>query len=62
MNIINPDTYCGICCGVCSIIMHGETGCAAAFTACLGSVPKEDLACGVCKSDTVYLDFDGVFI
>jgi hypothetical protein len=50
----NPDTYCGIYCGACSIAMHGRTGRADEFAACLGSVPKEDLLCGGCKSDTVY--------
>ena len=54
MNNFNPDTYCGIYCGACSIAMHGETGRADGFVACLGSVPKEDLVCGGCKSDTVY--------
>ena len=54
MNKITPDTYCGIYCGACSIAMHGETGRADGFAASLGSVPKEDLICGGCKSDTVY--------
>jgi hypothetical protein len=54
MNQFNPDTYCGIYCGACSIVMHGETGRADAFAACLAGVPKKELACGGCKSDTVY--------
>jgi hypothetical protein len=54
MDKFNPDTYCGIYCGACSIVMHGETGRADGFADCLGSVPKEDLACGGCKSDAVY--------
>jgi hypothetical protein len=54
MHTFNPDTYCGIYCGACSIALYGETGLADGFVACLGSVPKEDLACGGCKSDTVY--------
>jgi hypothetical protein len=55
MNKFNPDAYCGIYCGACSIKMLGKTGCADEFAACLGSVPKEDLAfCGGCRSDNVY--------
>jgi len=54
MNPFNPDTYCGIYCGACSIAMHGETGRADGFAACLGSVPTGELVCGGCKSDTVY--------
>jgi hypothetical protein len=54
MNKFNPDTYCGIYCGACSIVMHGETGRADAFADCLKNVPKEDLACNGCKSGIVY--------
>ena len=54
MDRFNPDTYCGIYCGACSIVMRSETGRTDGFAACLGSVPKEELACGGCKSDTVY--------
>ena len=54
MNTINSNSYCGIYCGACSILMHGETSRADGFAACLGSVPKEELACGGCKSDAVY--------
>ncbi len=54
MDKFNPDTCCGIYCGACSIVMHGKTGRADRFAVCLGSVPKEDLACGGCKSDNVY--------
>ena len=54
MNAFNPDTYCGIYCGACSIAMHSRTGRADEFAACLGNVPKEELACGGCKSDTIY--------
>jgi len=54
MNNINPDTYCGIYCGACSVLMHGETGHVDGFTACLQRVPKEELACNGCKSGTVY--------
>ena len=53
MNPFNPDAYCGIYCGACSIAMHGATGRADGFAACLGAVPREDLVCGGCKSDTV---------
>src|SRR5512136_883921 len=54
MNIFNPDAYCGIYCGACSIAMHSQTGRADEFAVCLGRVPKEELACGGCKSATVY--------
>jgi predicted amidophosphoribosyltransferase len=54
MNKFNPDTYCGIYCGACSIVMHGETGRTDEFSACLESIPKEEFVCGGCKSDTVY--------
>jgi hypothetical protein len=54
MNKFHPDTYCGIYCGACSIVMHGETGRPDRFAACLGNVPKEELTCHGCKSDTVY--------
>ena len=54
MNIFNPDTYCGIYCGACSIAMYGKAGLTDEFASCLGSVPKEDIVCGGCKSDTVY--------
>jgi hypothetical protein len=48
------DTFCGIFCGACSILVHGETGRADGFVSCCGGVPKGDLACGGCKSDAVY--------
>jgi len=54
MSIFNPDTYCGIYCGACSIAMYGKTGHADRFATCLGSVPREELICGGCKSDNVY--------
>ncbi|MEE9912998.1 MAG: DUF3795 domain-containing protein [Deltaproteobacteria bacterium] len=54
MNILNPDTYCGIYCGACSIAAYSQTGRTDGFVACLGSVPKADLACCGCKSGTVY--------
>lgn len=54
MDKINPDTYCGIYCGACSILVHGERGSADAFAQCLGSVPKGDISCHGCKSDKVY--------
>jgi hypothetical protein len=54
MNIFNPDSYCGIYCGACSIAMHSQTGRADGFADCLGSLPKEELAYGGCKSDTLY--------
>jgi len=51
MNKVNPDSYCGIFCGACSVAMHGVTGRADGFVACLGGVPGQELACGGCKSD-----------
>lgn len=51
---VNPDTYCGIYCGACSVLVHGSTGGTDGFHACLGGVPKEELVCGGCKSGTVY--------
>jgi hypothetical protein len=45
MDKFNPDTYCGIYRGACSIVMRSETGRTDGFADCLGSVPKEDLAC-----------------
>lgn len=54
MNMFNPDTYCGIYCGACSIAMYSDTGHTDEFVAFLGGVPKEDLSCGGCKSDSVY--------
>ncbi len=54
MNTFNPDTYCGLYCSACSIAMHGKAGLTDEFAACLGSVPKEELICGGCKSDIVY--------
>lgn len=54
MKEFNPDSYCGIYCGACSIAMRGETGRADALAACLGNLPREEFACGGCKSDTVY--------
>lgn len=54
MTPFNPDTYCGIYCGACSIAISGNFGRTDRFAACLGHLPKEDLACSGCKSDTVY--------
>ncbi len=48
------DTYCGIWCGACSILVHGETGKKDAFIACFEGVPQTELACQGCKSDAVY--------
>jgi hypothetical protein len=56
---VNSDSYCGIYCGACSVRRHGETGCGDGFIACCGSVPKSELACGGCKSDTVYMGCRG---
>jgi hypothetical protein len=54
MSTFNPDTYCGIYCGACSIAMCGRTGHADEFATCLGGVPRGELVCGGCKSDDVY--------
>jgi hypothetical protein len=48
------DSYCGIYCGACSILNHGQTGRGDEFTACLAGVPRDGLACGGCKSDARY--------
>ncbi len=50
----NPDTYCGIYCGACSIAICSKTSRADEFVACLRGVPKEELSCGGCKSDNLY--------
>ena len=54
MDRFKSDTYCGIYCGACSVAMYGKTGLTDDFTACLGSLPKEGIACSGCKSDTLY--------
>lgn len=54
MSEFNPDTYCGIYCGACSIAAYGRTGRADTFAECLANVPGEDLACGGCKSENIY--------
>lgn len=33
MNQVNPDSYCGIYCGACSVAMHGATGRVEEFAA-----------------------------
>jgi hypothetical protein len=48
------DSYCGIYCGACSILVLGETGKADGFIACCKSIPQNEMKCGGCKSDTVY--------
>jgi hypothetical protein len=48
------DTYCGIWCGACSVLVHGETGNADAFISCCKGIPTAELACGGCKSNSVY--------
>ncbi len=48
------DSYCGLYCGACSILRHGETGREDAFVACLGRVPGSAIACGGCKSTDLY--------
>lgn len=50
----NGDSYCGIYCGACSVLRHGVTGRGDGFVACLGRVPKDEIACSGCKSDSVY--------
>jgi hypothetical protein len=49
------DSYCGIYCGACSILNHGETGRGDEFIACCDSVPEKELACGGCKSDALLI-------
>jgi len=48
------DSCCGIYCGACSVLRHGETGHGDGFVACCGSVAKEEIACGGCTSDRLY--------
>lgn len=48
------ESYCGIYCGACSILRHGETGRGDDFISCCGLVPRAELSCGGCKSDRVY--------
>jgi hypothetical protein len=51
----DPDSYCGIYCGACSIARRGQTGRADAFVACFaGGIPAADLACQGCKSGAVW--------
>jgi hypothetical protein len=54
MDGFNPDSYCGIYCGACSIVKRATSGHADPFAACLGAMASQDLACGGCKSDSVY--------
>lgn len=51
---VQGDSFCGLYCGACSVKRHGETGKADQFIECCEAVPREDLACGGCKSDNVY--------
>lgn len=48
------DSYCGICCGACSVLVHGVTGQSDGFTSCLKAIPAAELACLGCKSELVY--------
>jgi len=48
------DSYSGIWCGACSILVHGEAGQADAFVACCRNVPRAELRCSGCKSNEVY--------
>ena len=54
MDIFNPDSYCGIYCGACSIAVYGQTGSADSFVTCLRNLPKKELVCSGCRSNTVY--------
>jgi len=54
MKDFTRDSYCGIYCGACSVLMHGKTGHQDGFAACLGSLPKSEIACGGCKSGHLY--------
>lgn len=51
---INLDNYCGLPCNACSVRLYGETGRTDAFTDCLKSIPKQELHCAGCKSDSPY--------
>jgi hypothetical protein len=48
------DSFCGIYCGACSVLVHGTTGRVDRFVACARGIPARDIACGGCKSDAVY--------
>ena len=54
MNEINPDTYCGLYCGACSVAVYGKTGQADNFIACIKGVPREAFSCDGCKSENLY--------
>ena len=51
---IHGDSYCGIYCGSCPVLRHGETGRGDGFIACCAGIPKAELRCGGCKSGDVY--------
>jgi hypothetical protein len=51
---VRGDSYCGIYCAACPVAVYGETGRADEFMACFSRIPKEELACGGCKSSHVY--------
>ncbi len=54
MNTFNPDSYCGIYCGACSVYRYGQTGNPDGFAACLKSLPAAEITCDGCKSDNRY--------
>lgn len=54
MTTARGDSYCGIHCGSCPVLRHGETGRSDGFIACCAGVPEKELACGGCKSDHLY--------
>ena len=74
---MSPDTYCGIYCGACSIMMAGKTGKSdrlASFWSpgrigkflAFQNVPHDEkdlvLECGGCKSDRVFINCRGCAI
>ena len=50
----NLDNYCGFYCRSCSIRFYQETGCADGLIDCIPKVPREELMCGGCRSDSTY--------
>ncbi len=48
------DSFCGIYCGACSVLVHGETAKADGFASCCKGIPRSALRCEGCKSGVVY--------
>ena len=48
------ESYCGIYCGACSILRHGETGARDSFIDCCPKLPEGKLSCCGCKLGNLY--------